>query len=242
MKKESKKSKRDNSHALPRFNLADFEPEFEEKLPRRFKEALNPPNILSKKERKMKEVEEEKRNNKSMTLEEAWIQVRPGETFPQYNARMKVGEKPFIVPPKIIQTTPTDFTDDATTATGSKRKERRKEYLRERKKTNRTKNDKDTPVNSTSQKRPLSMDVVKEPARITSKPKETFKANQKRALPQQRHTIDLTGNDRLGRTFNNDRHRDNKYDRRSVNFEKKRKPVKAKRYFELVKPEQHHPQ
>lgn len=119
MKNEVKKTRKSSSHAPFKFNPADFEPDFEEKLPRRFKEALNPPKLMSKKERKVKE--EEEQSNKRMTPEEEWIQVRPGETFPLYNARIKAGEKPFTVPPKIIQTTP-DFVDDTLPITGSMRR------------------------------------------------------------------------------------------------------------------------
>ena len=123
-----------------------------------------------------------------MTPEEVWVQVRPGESFPQYNARIKAGEKPFTVPPKIIQTTPGTI-DDTQSVTGSQRKERRKGYLREKKKSSKTKNDKDAFGSSTSQKRPLSIDVVKEPARLTSKPKETLKIHQRQT--HLRHITDL---------------------------------------------------
>lgn len=138
-------------------------------FPRKFRDAL-----ATGKRKPMPKSE----TKKQLTSEEAWLQVRPHETFPIYNARIKEGPNSKNnrnaannKVPKVIKTTPS-FEEDDVEEGKSKRKQRRKAFLQSKKNKKRDKShEHDILV-----QRPHFWDNVKAPAVITAKPKHTLKA------------------------------------------------------------------
>lgn len=145
-------------------DLSHFTPDFEERLPRRFQAILSPPQHVPKKQR-----QQEKKP--VLTSEQEWVQVRQGETFPQYNARIKRGQDATNALPvqhcKIMETTPHMMAEEGASES-SRRKAKRKAFLKSKKQKGKKECDDQQPP-STS--RPHFADVAKGPAKITARPK-----------------------------------------------------------------------